>query len=155
LAKVIVVYDSLFGNTRMVAESIITGMKQASEIEAILNKPKELDLNRLTEYDVILVGSPNHMGGATMSIRRFIGKLGKINLEGKLAAAFDTCGGRDSGKAVKKMEKQIRAKAPGLKLVTPGLSIKVKGLRGPIVERELPRCEKFGVKVAKRLKKKA
>jgi len=155
LAKVIVVYDSLFGNTRMVAESIITGMKQALEVEATLNKPKELELNRLTKYDIILVGSPNHMGGATLSIQRFIGKLGKINLEGKLAAAFDTCGVKDFGKAVKKMEKQIRSKAPGLKLVAPGLSIKVKGLRGPIMDGELPRCEKFGVKVAKRLKKKA
>jgi len=31
LAKVIVVYDSLFSNTKMVAESIIEGMKQVTQ----------------------------------------------------------------------------------------------------------------------------
>jgi hypothetical protein len=42
-----------------------------------------------------------------------------------------------------------------LKLAAPGLSIKVKGLRGPIVEGELPKCREFGVKIATQLKGKA
>jgi flavorubredoxin len=155
MAKVVVVYDSLFGNTKAVAESIIEGMKQVSGIETTLGKPKEVDLKQITEYDAILVGSPNHMGGATMSVRRFIGKLGKMNLEGKLAAVFDTYFGKALGQAVKKMEKQINQKAPGLKLVTPGLSIKVEGLRGPIAEGELSKCKEFGAKIANQLKGKA
>ena len=155
MAKVIVVYDSLFGNTRMVAESIIEGMSKVSGIETTLSKPKEVDLNQLTKYDAILVGSPNHVGGATMTIRRFIGKLGKIDLGGRLIAVFDTYMGKEFEKAVKKMEKRIGEKAPGLKLAAPGLSIKVKGLRGPIVEEELPKCEEFGVKIANQLKSKA
>lgn len=155
MAKVVVVYDSLFGNTKTVAESIIEGMKQVSGMETTLSKPKEVDLKQITEYYAILVGSPNHMGGATMSIRRFIGKLGKMNLEGKLAAVFDTYAGGEFEKAVKRMEKQINQKAPGLKLVTPGLSIKVEGLRGPIAEGELFKCKEFGVKIANQLKGKA
>ena len=152
MAKVIVVYDSLFGNTKMVAESIIEGMKQVLKVDATLGKPKEIDLNRLAEYDIILVGSPNHVGGATMGIRRFIGKLGKISLEGKLAAVFDTYAAKDFEKAAKKMEKQIREKVPGLKLAASGLSIRVKGMRGPIVDGELPKCREFGVKIASQLK---
>ena len=35
---------------------------------------------------------------------------------------------------------------PALKLVTPGLSIKVKGVKGPILEEELPRCREFEVR---------
>lgn len=152
MAKVIVVYDSLFGNTKMVAESIIEGMKQVLKVDATLGKPKEIDLNRLAEYDIILVGSPNHVGGATMGIRRFIGKLGKISLEGKLAAVFDTYAAKDFEKAAKKMEKQIGEKVPGLKLAASGLSIRVKGMRGPIVDGELPKCREFGVKIASQLK---
>lgn len=155
MAKVIVVYDSLFGNTRMVAESIIEGMSKVSGIETTLSKPKEVELNHLTKYDAILVGSPNHVGGATMTVRRFIGKLGKINLGGRLIAVFDTYMGKEFEKAVKKMEKRIGEKVPGLKLAAPGLSIKVKGVKGPIVEGELPRCEEFGVKIANQLKSKA
>ena len=152
LAKVIVVYESVFGNTRMVAESIIEGMGEISGVETTLSKPKGVDLNQITKYDAILVGSPNHIGGATRGIRKFIDKLGEIYLEGKLAAVFDTYGGRDFEKAMKKMQKQIEEKVPGLELVTPGLSIKVKGLRGPIVEGELPKCREFGVKIATLLK---
>ncbi len=127
-----------------------------SGIEATLSKPKEVDLNQLTKYDAILVGSPNYIGGAAVSIRRFISRLGKINLEGKLAAVFDTYAvDRDFEKVVKKLEKGIGEKAHGLKLAAPGLSIKVKGIKGPIVEGELPKCKEFGVKIGTLLKNKA
>jgi flavodoxin len=156
MAKVIVVYESLFGNTRMVAESIIEGMSKVSGIEATLSKPKGVDLNQLTKYDAILVGSPNYIGGAAVSIRRFISRLGKINLEGKLVAVFDTYAiDRDFEKVVKKLEKGIEEKAHGLKLAAPGLSIKVRGIKGPIVEGELPKCKEFGVKIGTLLKNKA
>ena len=152
MARVLVVYETVFGNTKTVAESIVEGMREVSGIEATLSKPRGVDLNQLVGYDAILVGSPNHAGGATRGIRKFVDKLGKINLEGKLAVVFDTYGGGDFEKAVKKMEKQISEKAPGLKLVAPGLSILVKGLRGPIVEGELPKCKEFGVKIATLIK---
>ena len=156
MAKVIVVYESLFGNTRMVAESIIEGMSEVSGIEATLSKPKGVDLNQLTKYDAILVGSPNHIGGVTMTVRRFISRLGKINLEGKLVAVFDTYAvDRDFEKVVKKLEKGIGEKVPGLKLAVPGLSIKVRGIKGPIVEGELPKCKEFGVKIGTLLQNKA
>jgi len=152
MAKVIVIYESKYGNTKLVAEAIVEGMRGVSGIETVLSEVKEVNLNQLTDFDVVLVGSPNHMGGATRSIRKFIDKLGKLNLEGKLAAVFDTYLGRDFEKAVKKMEKQIGQKVPGLKLVTPGLSIRVEGMKGPITEGELPKCKDFGAKIAAQLK---
>jgi len=53
---------------------------------------------------------------------------------------------------VKKMEKKIGEKVPGLKLAAPGLSIRVEGMKGPIVEGELPKCKEFGIKVATQIK---
>ena len=53
------------------------------------------------------------------------------------------------------MEKRIGEKVPGLKLITPGLSIKVKtdlSMKGPIEEGELPKCVDFGKKIATQLK---
>ena len=55
-------------------------------------------------------------------------------------------------KAMKKMEKKISEKFPNLKLITPGLSIKVKGVNGPIADGELPKCKEFGKKIASQLK---
>ncbi len=152
MAKAIVIYESKYGNTKLVAETIIEGMREVSGMDVVLSELKEVDLNQLAEFDAILVGSPNHMGGATRGIRKFIDKLGKLNLEGKLAAVFDTYMGKDFEKAVKKMERQISNKVPGLKLAAPGLSVRVEGYYGPIAEGELPKCKEFGVKIASQIK---
>ena len=152
MAKVIVVYESKYGNTKLVAETLIEGMNEVEGIEAVLCELKEVDLNKIPDYDVILIGSPNHFGGPTRSVKKFIDKLGKLNLKEKLIAVFDTYLGKEFEKAVKKMEKRINEKVPGLKQIAPGLSIKVQGMKGPILEEEFPKCKDFGKKIANQLK---
>ncbi len=152
MVKVIVVYESKYGNTKLVAETIIEGLKKVKGIETVLSELKKVDFNEISDYDAILVGSPNHFGGPTRGIKKFIDKLGKLNLEGKLGAVFDTYIKEDFEKAVQKMEKRINEKVPGLKLVAPGLSIKVQGMKGPILEGELPKCKEFGNKIATQMK---
>ena len=152
MAKVIVVYESKYGNTKQVAETIVEGMNEIERIEAVLKEPKHVEPTEVLDYDVILIGSPNHIGGPTRGIKKFIDKLGKIGLEGKPGAVFDTYMGGDFNKAVRKMEKRINEKVPGLKLITSGLSIKVAGTKGPIVEGELTKCKDFGKKIANQLK---
>jgi hypothetical protein len=39
-----------------------------------------------------------------------------------------------------------------LKIVTPGLSIRVEGMKGPIAEEEFPKCREFGKQVATQIK---
>lgn len=152
MAKIIVVYESKHGNTKLVAEAIIEGINEIEEIETVLSELKEVDLKNIADYDAILVGSPNHFGGPTRSIKKFIDKLGKLNLKGKMFAVFDTYLGTDFEKAVKKMEKRINEKVSGSKQLVPGLSIKVQGMKGPISEGELPKCKEFGNKIATQLK---
>jgi len=155
MAKAIIIYESKYGNTRLAAQAIAEGMNQVTGVEAFLTEPRDADLNRLGVFDAVLLGSPNHMGRATRGINKFIDKLGKSGLGGKPAAVFDTYMGKDFEKAVKKMEKQIGEKAPGLKLVVPGLSLKVKGMKGPLDEGELTRCREFGTSIATLMQEKA
>lgn len=68
-------------------------------------------------------------------------------------AVFDTYMGKDFEKAAKKMEKRISEKAPGLKKIADGLSIKVQGIKGPIAKGELQKCKEFGKNIATQLKK--
>ncbi len=150
--KVIVVYESKYGNTKLVAETIAEGMREVEGVETIVSEVKEVDLKKIADFDAILVGSPNHMGGPTGGIKRFIGKLGKLPLEGKLFAAFDTYMGRSFEQATKKLEKRISEKVPGAKLAAPGLSIRVDTMKGPISEGELPKCKEFGNKIATQIK---
>lgn len=150
--RVLVVFESKYGNTKQVAETIIEGIREAAGIETVLTERKEVDFNTITDYDIILVGTPNHMGGPTQGIMKFVDKLGKFNLEGKQAAVFDMYVKKDFEKAVKKLEKHIKEKAPGLKLIASGLSIRVNGMKRPISEGELPKCTKFGKKLATQIK---
>ena len=152
MAKVIIIYESKYGNTRSVAEKLAEGMREIPGIEPSLQELNEVDRTRLAGFDAILVGSPNHIGRATGGIRKFITELGKLNLTGKAAAVFDTYLGQDFEKAVKKMEKQLTEKAPGLKLIAPGLSVRVDGMKGPVSDGELPRCKEFGVTIANLIK---
>ncbi len=152
LTKVIVAYESKYGNTKLVAEKIIEGMKEVKGIKTALGELKEIDLNEIPDYDAILVGSPNHFGGPTRGVKKFIDKLGKLNLEGKMFAVFDTYIGGVFEKAVKKMEKKIKEKAPGLKQIAPRLSIKVQGMKGPILEEDFPKCKEFGKTIATQMK---
>jgi menaquinone-dependent protoporphyrinogen IX oxidase len=151
-AKVIVVYESRYGNTKLVAETIAEGMREVEGIETDVSEVTQVDLTKVPDYDAILVGSPNHVGRPTGGVSRFMGKLSKLPLEGKLFAAFDTYIGKDSEKATKKLEKSISDKVPGSKLAAPGLSIRVDGIKGPISEGELPKCKDFGKKIAAQLK---
>lgn len=151
MIKVIVIYESMYGNTKRVAETIINGISEIADIEAVLKKPNQVDPSKLFDYDLILIGSPNHFGGPTRGIKKFINKLGKIGVDEKKGAVFDTYFHNDFEKAVKKMEKRLNEKIPGLKLLFPGLSIQVKGTKGPIVEGELPKCKVYGNKIANQL----
>lgn len=152
MVKVLVVYDTKYGNTKLVAEKIVEGMMEVEGIETAISDVEEVDLEKVARSDAILIGAPNHMGGPARSIRKFIDKLGNLDLKAKWAAVFDTYLGGDFEKAMKKMEKRIREKVPELKLTIPGLSIRVGGMKGPIVDGELPKCKDFGRKMATQLK---
>ncbi len=152
MVKVFLVYDTKYGNTKLVAETIAEGMNEAEGIETTLGDVEDTHPEKATTFDAILIGSPNHFGGPVGGINRFIDKLGKLDLEAKWTAVFDTYLGEDFEKAVKKMEKRIGEKVPRLKLITPGLSIKVDGMKGPITDGELPKCREFGKKIANLLK---
>ncbi len=62
MVKVFVVYDTKWGNTKLVAEKIVEGMKEVEGIETAISDVEEVDLEKVADYDAILIGSPNHWG---------------------------------------------------------------------------------------------
>jgi flavorubredoxin len=146
-----VVYDTKHGNTKLVAEAIVEGLRQTEGIDTNISDIEDIDLNNIPKFDVVLIGSPNHMGGPVRGITKFIDSLEKLDLSAKQAAVFDTYMGGDINKAVSKMEKRIMEKASSLNLITPGLSIKVEGMKGPVAEDELPKSKVFGENIARQV----
>jgi menaquinone-dependent protoporphyrinogen IX oxidase len=87
------------------------------------------------------------MGSHIKSVKKFIKRFSEAPLKVDSFAVFDTYLSKDFEKAVKKMEKQISEILPNLKKASSGLSIKVGGMKGPILEEELPKCKEFGIKL--------
>lgn len=149
--KVLIVYESKYGNTKKAAEAISEGMEEAGDIGITVQHVKEVDSSTLDDFGGIIIGSPTYIGSHAKSIKKFINEL---SIKDKLFAVFDTnMGGSVLNKAVKKMEKQITKKIPSFKKIKPGLPVIVKGMKGPLAEGELPKCKEFGIQIGKDLLK--
>ena len=86
-------------------------------------------------------------------MKKFVDRLAGLNLKAKNVAIFGTYSGRVRivDRAVRKLAKMVEKKLPNLTLISPSLSIRVKGVTGPLVEGELPKCVDFGKKIAGQL----
>jgi menaquinone-dependent protoporphyrinogen IX oxidase len=154
MTKVFVFYDTKYGNTKLVAEKIVEGMREVEGIETSLGYVKEIDIGKLADYDAIILGAPNHMGRPSRTMKKFVDRLSELGLKAKKVAVFGTYAGneRPFDRAVKKLEKMVEKKLPNLNLISPGLSIRVNGIPGPVVEGELPKCVDFGKRIATQIK---
>lgn len=152
MVKVFVAYDSKYGNTKLAAESVLKGIREIEGIETAIGYVKEVDAAKVADYDVIVMGAPNHMGRPSRTIKKFFDKLAENDLKVKHIAVFGTYAGRiRTDRAVKKLEKLVQKKLPNVNLISPSLSVRVNGVTGPIVEGELPKCVDFGKKIANQL----
>ncbi len=148
--KVLIIFDTKHGNTQQVADLIADGINSVEGNETEVVNVNDFEPNEDKTYDLILIGSPNHVGSHVKSIKKFIKNLPSGNVKASSFAAFDTYMSKDFEKAVKKMEKQISENLPNSTKALPGLSIKVGGMKGPILEEELSKCKEYGITLAKK-----
>ena len=151
MKKAIIVYESLYGNTKRVAQAIKDGMEQVGDIKCSIKKTSEIHTNDLMGYDAILFGGPNHNQDPARNILKFIDRAAIVDLNGKIGAAFDTYTGGNIGIAVTKLETIIRKKLSGMELVVDGFSAQVEDRRGPLASEEIPRATEFGALVGRKL----
>jgi flavodoxin len=85
--NIVVVYDSIFGNTRTIAETIREVLAPGNDVRlALVQDARELDL---TTTDLLVVGSPTRGFRPTPHVSSYVEGLDRV-APGKLAAAFDT-----------------------------------------------------------------
>jgi flavodoxin len=149
MSKVIVIYESMLGNTRSVAEKISEGAQQVAGAQVELTTVKHVHIAELSQYDKILIGSPTHMGQPTRDTRNLVSKLNSVALKGKTLAFFNCWSVPNcQGLGVKTLEESATQTAPGARIITPGLSIQVKGTRGPVDDISLQQAREFGTRIA-------
>ena len=87
--KALVLYQSLFGNTKLIAESISDGLRS----DGIIVDCKEFNsikANNLLNYDFIAIGAPTQQFGISSDMQLFLETLIKVDFEKTNFFCFDT-----------------------------------------------------------------
>ena len=151
--KVLIVYETKYGNTKKAAETMGGVIKEAGNDVTIM-KVDAVESNRIKDYEALVIGSPTYASSQAKSIKKFISSL-DVDAGTKIVV-FDTHSGDgiNTGgpmrRAVKKMEKQIE-KNPNLEKIMNGLQVAVKGIEGPLIDGELEKCKAFAKKIVENL----
>jgi hypothetical protein len=167
MERALVIFESMFGNTRTVAEAVAEGL--SSRFETDLSEVS-LASTRITDDVVLLVvGGPTHAFGLTRprtredaakqadgplvssgrGLREWLSEIEGVE-PGVGAAAFDTRidKPRVPGSAARGAEKRLRRL--DLRIVLPAESFFVTGTKGPLVDGEIERARRWGEDLARR-----
>lgn len=144
--KVVVMFDSKYGNTESIARSICSGMKEVGISQVECKMGNQVTPDELRTADVWVLGSPTHMGGVSRNFKKLFKWMRKEELHGKRGAVFETRLGNMSGGAAQKIgEEMLRA---GIQLVSDPESFIVEGRKGPLADGEEARAVVFGRRIA-------
>ena len=144
MKKVLILYDTQFGNTRKLALELATGIQQHDGIIAKVANGDGLETEDLSKYDGILFGGPTRAFRATRGAMNAIKRAGEIGLDGKVVSTFGTFMLGKQSRGVKGMDKKLRKVARDAKVISPGFSAKVEGPRGPIIADEILKAHEWG-----------
>jgi flavodoxin len=136
----LIIYDSLYGNTKRLAKAIGDAVTGDLELASI----GDTNLSELASFDLVIVGSPTQGGRPTQAMQEYLGRL--PSLDGVKVAAFDT---RLTKKWMKVFGFAADKIADGLKardgtLVVEPEGFAVEGKEGPLAAGELERAAAWG-----------
>ena len=161
--RALVVHESMFGNTRRVAEAVAAGLR--SRLEVVLASADEAP-SILDGYDLVAVGGPTHaFGMSRASTRADAVERGATEpiglgirewvdvLAGTVPAAitFDTRVRRPRvpGSAARAVGRALRHH--GATLLAPPTTFWVDDVEGPLLPGEEDRARQWGVQVAEQV----
>lgn len=171
--KAYVVYESMYGNTHLVAEAIAAGLRATGEV--IVGSVGEIPAESVTDADLLVVGGPTHMHGMSrQSTRKLAAEAAaadeEIDLEPDAAglgvrewfkglpkstestsAAFDTRANKPAilvGSAAKGIAKMLRGHRFE-KLADP-MSFFIIDSPGPLETGEAERAEQWGAELGEK-----
>ena len=134
----LVVYDSNYGNTRIVAEKIGAELGEGTAVVSVSGLTPE----RLTGVDLLIVGCPIIGWRPSPRMQAFLAQLGVGTLHGVRAAAFDTrvrlfIHGDAAGKISHALERA------GAHIVAQPHGFIVQGREGPLAVGELDKAAEW------------
>jgi flavodoxin len=139
--KTLVVYDSLHGNTKIIAQAIGEAIPGEVEVQHV----DEANAAGLGAYDLLVVGAPTHGARPSDDVRAFLDEIQAGALVGVNVAGFDTRLTNKLilifGTAAPKIAKALQTK--GGTLAGPPGGFFVTGGEGPLKEGEVARAGRW------------
>ena len=86
--KILVIYDSVFGNTEKIAQAVSAGLAGRGEVELL--KVADVTPQKLAGVGLLVAGSPTRGFRATEGMKALLKNLPAGALQGVKVAAFDT-----------------------------------------------------------------
>jgi flavodoxin I len=158
MIKIIIIYESFFGNTEQIAKAIGEGLGTAAEVKII--KVGDVKPENLKEADLLIVGSPTRAFRPSPGTSKFLKNIPSNSSQGKKAAAFDTRISMEDtpsrflrfmenmfGYAAEPISKKLRKNGAEIIIAPEGFC--VKDTKGPLKEGELERAKKWGTQINK------
>ncbi len=153
MKRAIIIYESVYGNTKKIAEAIAEGIQAGNEVESRVVKTGEIHTDEICDYDAILFGCPNHNQAPALNMIKFLERAAIVHVKGKIGGVFDTYTGGNKGIALSQLKKVVEEKFSGIELIDGGFSAKVEGRKGPLADDEFSKAIDFGKKIASRIPK--
>jgi flavodoxin len=138
--KILVVYDSKFGNTERIARSIASGVGSMHQVTV---EPAAAAAEIDRSIDLMIVGGPTQAHGASPAMKTYLSQL--PDLPGTRCATFDTRYDKPrwlTGAASGVIEDGLRKL--GGRPVGPGESFFIEHSEGPLVSGEEDRAMAWG-----------
>lgn len=146
--KVLVVYDSVYGNTEKIAKAI--GDTFTGEVKVL--HVSEVNSAELKNLNLLVIGSPTHAGRPTPAIKNFLNKIPEPLIRGIKVAGFDTRMStrlaRLLGYAGPRIANKLERKG-AIPAASPE-GFFVKGKEGPLKKGELERAAKWAKEIENR-----
>lgn len=150
--SVVIVYDSIFGNTKRIADRI--GLELCNDCEIIAGSiHHDIEPDDIADIDLLIIGSPTHSHKPTHEMSQFLDQLAAKKNYIKHAAVFDTRYNMHiliSGSAAKKITKKL--KQFGIATICKPESFLVTKWEGPLKANELEHAEHWAQDILQKLK---
>lgn len=153
MTHVLVVYHSVTGHTRALAEAVVEGVRAVEGVTCRLLPVAEATNDDLVAADAIIVGSPTYFGQMAAEVKRLFDVSNAIygQLEGKVGAAFTTVGAAGSGHETTNLSIVVAMLISGM--VVPGFATGPTPCFGAFAvgapgEREVRAARHMGARVA-------
>lgn len=139
MPKIAIIYASISGKTKKMAEAIASGAKSVEGVDVLLKNVHQAKSDDVLDANAVILGGSTYNNKLVKTMDPFLLQLEKLDLNGKVGAAFGSHGWSGEGVPIL----IDRMKSFGISMIEPGTT----AVQVPNKE-DIEKCNELGKAVA-------